>query len=598
MGDRGESLRELEVLALDCQAGGSTPAYGDMLELGWAACTGEGLTGTVRSRWIVPRTDRKISWAVRELTGWSEACVAEAIDERAAWAELRAETARMEAGRAAPGGVPTVIHFARFELVFLRDVCERLDGGARLPLDVVCLHAIASRLFPDLPRRNIRALAGYLGHSPANGRRAAGHVEATVFIWSALLPLLERIGIGTWSALKAWLEERAPAARPRHARRVYPLAAERRAALPDRPGVYRFLRRNGDVLYVGKATSLKKRVAGHFKARGPVTERGLELLTQVHDVSPIETPSLLEAALLESDEIKRLDPPYNVQLRLQGARVQAALRSAWFASNDLRRAAPAPDDRHRIGPLPSEYALEPLAALIALGDGAFPTHGLCAAALAVPTVFLPERALFDEGFRIFRAEHLRAEHLRAEHLREEHLAHPPGDDGAEPTTAARLARASRALWLLRGRADAEPDDDPENSRPDQWDLARVRRRLERSLVQTGLLVRRARFLSLLADATVGFREPETTGARALVISAGQIRDRHDLDAATAIARRPAGSPRARLDRQACFDATVYDRLRVLLTELHRVRSEGGDVALRIGHHVFGPEHVARLMRVL
>jgi hypothetical protein len=37
-------------------------------------------------------------------------------------------------------------------------------------------------------------------------------------------------------------------------------------------------------------------------------------------------------------------------------------------------------------------------------------------------------------------------------------------------------------------------------------------------------------------------------------------------------------------------------MRILLTELHRVRTEGGDVALRIGHHVFAPERVARLMR--
>src|SRR5882757_8850691 len=197
-----ESLRELEVLALDCQASGSTPAYGDMLELGWATCTGAGLAGPVRSRWIVPRTLRPIPWPVRELTGWSEACVAQAVDERAAWAELCGETAQVAVRRAAPAGVPAVIHFARFERAFLRDVCDRLDGGAPLPFDIVCLHSIAARLFPDLPRRNIRALAGYLGHSPASGRRAAGHVEATAFIWSAVLPLLEGAGVDSWTALK------------------------------------------------------------------------------------------------------------------------------------------------------------------------------------------------------------------------------------------------------------------------------------------------------------------------------------------------------------------------------------------------------------
>ncbi len=575
-----ESLRELEVLALDCQAGGSTPAYGDMLELGWASCTAAGLAGPVRSRWIVPRTARPVPWAVRELTGWSEACVADAVDEREAWAELRDVTARVAARGAASAGVPTVIHFARFELAFLRDVCDRLDGGARLPLDVVCLHAIAARLFPELPRRNIRALAGYLGHSPARGRRSAGHVEATAFIWSAVLPLLEGAGVDSWSALKGWLAGPAPAPRSRHARRVYPLAPERRAALPDRPGVYRFLRRNGDVLYVGKATSLKKRVAGHFKARGPVTERGLELLTQVHDVSPLETPTLVEAALLESDEIKRLDPPYNVQLL-------SANRSAWFASSDFRRAVPAPDQAHRIGPLPSERAVEPMAALIALVEGTAPTRALCAAALAVPTAFAPARALFDEGFAIFRAEH---------------LSGGSGDGSGAPTSAStsaeRVAEASRALWLQRGRVDADTDgDDAEASDPNAWDLARVRRRLERSLVQTGLLVRRSRFLRLLAHAIVAFRERDTSTARALAIAAGVIQERHDLETVADIARLDTPPPPPpRHERQACFDAAVYDRMRIMLTELSRVRGEGGEVALRVGHHIFAGERIARLMR--
>ncbi len=102
--------------------------------------------------------------------------------------------------------------------------------------------------------------------------------------------------------------------------------------------MYRFLRRSGDVLYVGKAASLRKRVAGHFAGRGAAGERGLELLTQVHDVDVTETASQVEAALLETDEIKRLDPPYNVQLRAAG-------RQAWYASADLRDATPARDSR-------------------------------------------------------------------------------------------------------------------------------------------------------------------------------------------------------------------------------------------------------------
>ena len=115
-----ELLRELDVLALDCQAGGATPTYGDLLELGWAVCSGAGVLGQVNSRWIVPRTARPIPRAVRELTGWTEACVAEAVPEQNAWAELCEDATRI-LGSQQPR-TPTVIHFARFELPFLRDL--------------------------------------------------------------------------------------------------------------------------------------------------------------------------------------------------------------------------------------------------------------------------------------------------------------------------------------------------------------------------------------------------------------------------------------------------------------------------------------------
>jgi DNA polymerase-3 subunit epsilon len=554
-----DRLRELEVLTLDCQASGASPAHGDLLELGWARSGADGVVGTVESHWVVPRTSRRVGRAVRELTGWSEACLADAVDEATAWREL-ATLAR----RSGPI-CPTVIHFARYELAFLRDLHERLDPDAPFPIDAVCLHAVAQRLFPDLPRRNIRALAGFLGHSPELMRRSAGHVEATAFIWHALLPRLEEAGVTTWPELSAWLAE--PARLPRGARRSFPLAPERRRSLPDAPGVYRFVRKNGDVIYVGKATSLKKRVASHFKGRGPATERGLELLTQVHDIVHTETPSILEAALLECDEIKRIDPPYNVQLR-------SGERRAWFASRDLRDAVPAPDETHRIGPLPSERALSPLAAAVALIEGAAPLPGLRATVLAVPQIFVPTEEMFLEGFRAFVAEHV------------------PNDGGAP---IARLLSASRALWLERGRTEPEPGS--EDRPPDEWDLARVRRRLERNLVQAGLLLRRARYLCLLVDARVAFREPQTSETRGLTIARAEVVERHVLGNGLDLAQLPKQRPRTLVERQRAFDsAAVYDRLRTLLTELRRIRDEGGEIALCMGSHVWSGARLTEMTR--
>ena len=74
-----ELLRDLPVLVLDCQASGATPAHGDLLELGWAWCDPSGAVEAMNSHWLLPRSERRVSRAVRELTGWSEGCLTDAV---------------------------------------------------------------------------------------------------------------------------------------------------------------------------------------------------------------------------------------------------------------------------------------------------------------------------------------------------------------------------------------------------------------------------------------------------------------------------------------------------------------------------------------
>ncbi|MEM8792774.1 MAG: excinuclease ABC subunit UvrC [Pseudomonadota bacterium] len=84
--------------------------------------------------------------------------------------------------------------------------------------------------------------------------------------------------------------------------------------LPDRPGVYRMLSEDGDVLYVGKARSLKKRVASYAKAHGHTT-RILRMVMATRSMEFVTTETETEALLLESNLIKQLKPRYNVLLR-------------------------------------------------------------------------------------------------------------------------------------------------------------------------------------------------------------------------------------------------------------------------------------------
>lgn len=515
-------LAELHVLVVDCQATGATPAHGDLLELGWSVTTGQRTVTEARAAWT--RTVRPVSRIVRKLTGWDESVAS--IDPAEAWNELLAN---------APAGrpVPTVIHFAQFERRFL----EHVHDEGPFPLDVVCLHAIAARLFPSLPRRSLRALAGTLGGAPDVLRRAGPHADTSAFVWRALVPRLAEIGIRSWGDLGAWLDS--PATRSKPTSRQFPLSVERRRALPDTPGVYRFLRPNGDVLYVGKAASLKKRIASHYTTnRGArATERALEMLSQAHGVDVTTTESALEAALLEADEIKRLDPPYNVHLR-------TADRSAWFASSDWNDVVPAVDDAHPIGPLPSRRAVAGIAAIRSMLVDGVVTSARASAAVGVGEVFGPPLELFVPEWEVFRTSEL--------------LGRP----------APRCILDAAKRIVVRDSPD-EDDEEP------AWDRERVRRYLERTVVGEAALLRRARLIGLLTHARVEFREVKAKAARVLVVVNGELWPEADG------AARRCPSRRARL---SAFDAGRYDRLRVLATELRRVTKEGGLAEIRVGRH--------------
>lgn len=86
------------------------------------------------------------------------------------------------------------------------------------------------------------------------------------------------------------------------------------AALPLGPGVYRMLDKNGEVLYVGKARSLRKRVQSYCRLGGH-TQRIARMIAATASVDCTSTATETEALLLEANLIKRLRPRFNVVLR-------------------------------------------------------------------------------------------------------------------------------------------------------------------------------------------------------------------------------------------------------------------------------------------
>ncbi len=89
--------------------------------------------------------------------------------------------------------------------------------------------------------------------------------------------------------------------------------ADQRRDLPDGPGVYLFRDAKGKVIYVGKAKSIRKRVASHFS--NPVTRGAYEMVDAIESVDFILVASETEALLAEQNFIKQYRPRFNIRLR-------------------------------------------------------------------------------------------------------------------------------------------------------------------------------------------------------------------------------------------------------------------------------------------
>src|SRR5262252_3476409 len=141
-----------------------------------------------------------------------------------------------------------------------------------------------------------------------------------------------------------------------------PLAAGRAAIMrhaktaPPGPGVYRMIDRNGDVLYVGKAKSIRKRILSYTRPTGydPRIERMIAATAALEFVS---TATETEALLLEANLIKRLRPRFNVLLRDDKSFPYILITADHWASQILKHRGARNREGRYYGPFASVWAV-------------------------------------------------------------------------------------------------------------------------------------------------------------------------------------------------------------------------------------------------
>jgi hypothetical protein len=205
------------------------------------------------------------------------------------------------------GDLPVVCHRVAREVEPLRRLCAAAGIPFQAPvISAAKLGHLLLGLKSNHPAADLAQALGMESRGPDDGRGRA-RIVAGAFL--RLVPLLEARGIDTVDALLEYQDMPAP---PLDLS-AYAFTAEDLKTLPAGPGVYRFLDREGRVIYVGKAKNLRVRVGSYFVPSARGAAKGRAILEQVHRLRFDPVASELEANLLEAALIAEHHPPLNRQ---------------------------------------------------------------------------------------------------------------------------------------------------------------------------------------------------------------------------------------------------------------------------------------------
>lgn len=231
---------------------------------------------------------QKIPVYITALTGITQQMVAEAPR----FEEVAPNIARLLEGRV------FVAHNVNFDYSFLKHHLQL--AGFELNNRKLCTVRLGRQVVPGLPSYSLGNLCRHLDIPIYDRHRAAGDAHATVKVFEHLLRNGAEKHIVNF--LKRHAREQSL---PPH------VPKEQVEQLPYSPGVYYFHDQKGKVVYVGKAKNLKHRVSSHFTHNGTGKQRQ-DFLRTIHNISFQTCGTELMAAILESIEIRRLWPAYNV----------------------------------------------------------------------------------------------------------------------------------------------------------------------------------------------------------------------------------------------------------------------------------------------
>ncbi len=274
---------------IDVETTGGSARWERITEVAIVLHDGERIVDTFSS---LINPERSIPWNITQLTGITDEMVADAPK----FFEVARQIVEMTEGAV------FVAHNAQFDYGFIREEFARL--GYAYSRRQLCTVRLARKVMPGLPGYSLSKLKTHFGIAAERSHRALDDTLATARIFEYLLAARD-----AESTLRQFINHGV-----KETKLPPQITLDRLHALPETCGVYYFHDADGQVVYVGKSLNIRKRIFEHF---ADATPKGEQLRQSVADFSCEETGSELVALLLESTEIKRLQPRIN---RAQRAR--------------------------------------------------------------------------------------------------------------------------------------------------------------------------------------------------------------------------------------------------------------------------------------
>ncbi|MBZ4513307.1 DEDD exonuclease domain-containing protein, partial [Mycobacterium avium subsp. hominissuis] len=259
-------------------------------------------------------------------------------------------------------GAVLVAHNAGFDVGFLRAAAQQCDIAWPRPR-VLCTVRLARRVLSreEAPSVRLASLARLFAVTTQPTHRALDDARATVDVLHALIERVGNQGVHTYADLRGYLPDVTPAQRRKR------VLAE---GLPRRPGVYLFRGPSGEVLYIGTAVDLRRRVAQYFTGADP-RGRMKEMVALAGAVDHVECAHALEAGVRELRLLAAHAPPYNRRSRFPQRWWWVALTDEAFPRLAVVR---APRHDRAVGPFRARADAADTAELLARFAG----HGVTA----------------------------------------------------------------------------------------------------------------------------------------------------------------------------------------------------------------------------